>query len=293
MQSTGAKRSMEDDKVKLANKRKKVAKKSIQPLGQMVTERPTTPETTFSFLNLPGELRNRIYDAAAQSSHAFFPHTWPKPKPHHPKRPHPNRTMIRPSTNTPLPFIGLSQSCTLIRTEFRPLWLSTHRFPLFAVPGYLKAFYPVPRPALPAALRRRMASYTGPAGTLRLYVTRAGLGDVDVLRLLKHKARFPACELRLVGGLGVDAATLAAVQRIVGNENAKWKKWIKGSVVRQVRLRGEAGLLGEDTVRIVVRQEEAEPWMKDSLRRPVPEEFAKGLGLEGVGWKVEFGVDYS
>lgn len=100
------------------------------------------------------KVRNCIHEFIAEIIQRTFSSTYPK------------RGLwlegedCQPSTK-PLPFIGLTQTCTLIRKEFRLIWLATHRFPTCALNGYLNAFFPPPLRASEVDVQviQRMASY--------------------------------------------------------------------------------------------------------------------------------------
>ncbi|KAF1942128.1 hypothetical protein EJ02DRAFT_454492 [Clathrospora elynae] len=342
--SSGTKRPASGAEVKFSRKRQKTKAKANtkdMPEQAQKPEKPwaVDPDQIFRFMDLPGELRNQIYEMAAEWSKICFPHTWPKS----PKKK--SRRSFHPTSDgdddddrypppKPLPYISLTQTCSLIRTEFRPLWLSTHRFPLFVLDGYLKvffpplrkpgpikveisslishepvnalpilagfsqAFYPTPPTITPEKLRKRMISYHDPAGTLRLYITKDSLADTDMLRLLKFKIRFPNYTITPISShpLNVPDDTITTLSTLINHSNPTWLRWIKRNVVKQVRIGCAPVWSATEQVRVVVKERYAPRWMKLFSPEPSPHRSlveVLGLGEEVLGWKVNFGVDYS
>ncbi|KAF1843582.1 uncharacterized protein K460DRAFT_290651, partial [Cucurbitaria berberidis CBS 394.84] len=261
----------------------------------------------FRFLDLPGELRNRVYEIAAEWSYRCFPHTHIRDKP--PKRRGRSKSSSASSSSAeesrhlpprPLPYIGLTQTCSLIRTEFRGLWLSSHRFPLFALDGYFKAFFPTPPPASgpgpsPDTHRKRFDSYFDPAGKLRLWIRNEDVTDTDILGLLKYKARFPQYTITPVAAAytNVPEETVAFIAAIVNNSNPKWCWGIRDNVITQMRLIFSGS---SSNVRIVVKEKYAPQWMRPTLQpeNNVPEGYLESLGLDKLtGCRIVFAVDYT
>ena len=251
--------------------------------------------------NHMSELRNRIYEMAINSIDGRIAPTWPRGKPSKRKRSKPSSTSPqddgdRYQMKMPIPYLGLTQVCSLIRTEFRPMWLNTHRFPLFAVDPYLKTFFPLPTPSTD---RKRLDSYNDPSGTLHIIIRNNDLADTDILKLLKHKARYPSYNFRPIPAPHetVDEPTISSIAALINNTSPAWIKWIKGNVVTQFRLKcnwrgyADAG----KPLRVVIKERHAPAWMKPTLNadKHVPPGYLEKLGLSLVtGWKVWFGVDY-
>lgn len=121
------------------------------------------------------------------------------------------------------------------------------------------------------------------------------LRHTDILRLLKHKARFPAYTIIPIAAPSIGPDTVTSLSALLDNNNAKGQRWIKSSIVRQVRI-GGGGYAGTDhTIRVVIKERYAPDWMKAiSVYQDVrPKHLAKELGFERCGWNVDFGVDYS
>jgi hypothetical protein len=206
-----------------------------------------------------------------------------------------------PITQTrPLPYIGLTQVCSIVRTEFRPLWLSTHRFPLFALGGYFKAFFPVLRGSLRLneETRKRIKSSYDAAGTLRLWIRRDCMRGVDLLPLLKFRHRFPAYTITLVPAhQDVTMLAINSTTALINNTNATWVKYIRQHQMTQVRLEvDQHPVLPRDFMtRIVIKERYAPGWMGSSLKRKPGDVdgYKKHLGLDNLDWNVVFAVDYS
>ncbi|EDU44165.1 hypothetical protein PtrSN002B_003802 [Pyrenophora tritici-repentis] len=247
----------------------------------------------FRFMDLPGELRNRIYEFAIETSQRTFPLTHLKPKKTRGKKPEDPRPSVRP-----LPYIGLTQVCTTIRKEFRPLWLSTHRFPLFVLDDYLKVFFPTPLRASQASdeVRKRIKSYYNPAGTLRLNLDHSSKEEMDIHKLLLFQLRFPDYTLTPTAWSGLSGppnAAMLVVSAVLNNKTPKWILWLKRRVITQVRLGVNHMTMYIWHVRITVKASHFPGW-KQSCYGVVKDhdEFIEGLGLGGLGCDVRLGVVY-
>jgi hypothetical protein len=231
---------------------------------------------------------------AAEWCKRCFPVTWPKNK-----KKSKTLSSVREEDkiiwppSKPLPYLGLTQVCTVIRTEFRPLWLSTHLFPLFVLDGYLGAFFPAPLPkSANEDLRKRVEKYHDPAGTLRLWVTAETMKNADILKLLKFKLRFPAYTITPTSYNSQVSADHASLTTILTNTKPTWIKWIRTNAIKQVRVR----INGTDRYHIVVKEKYAPPWMRIAPNnRPYRYGLLESLGLNpaNLGMDVSFGVDYS
>ena len=182
--------------------------------------------------------------------------------------------------------MGLAQSCALIRSEFRPMWLSCHRVPLCSLNVYLKAFFP--------SQNGKITPYGTSGGALRIWIRNPEMTNCDILDLLKHKMRFPDCAIQLQGQPDVNERILQALQSMVDNKNFTWNKWLKGNVIKQVRVNRHAGLTW---MRFVIKERYAAPWMRETCVQNAlrVETATKDIGLDDVDktFRVSFGVDYS
>ncbi|KAH7063978.1 hypothetical protein BKA63DRAFT_428200, partial [Paraphoma chrysanthemicola] len=302
--SSASKRTLEDRQVRFARKRQKqepVVKNSLKP----VQDHDQVQDGTFRFMDLPGELRNRIYEHAVEHTHRLFPPIFVKEKPR--ARRGRSTTSCHSSfsssntapTGAPLaiPFIALTQTCTRLRSEFRPVWLATHKIPLCALDGYLKTFYPAVDPRISPEAQRRLETQFSPNASLRLWIRRGELGDVDIIRLLKHMTRFPNFKVTCQAFPDVDTVTLGSIQALIDNKNSSWISWIKNTTISQVRLLMRGFSDAGRPVRVVIKERYAPQWMKPTLNADthVPPGYVDNLGLGEVAkqWRIAFGVDYS
>ncbi|KAI4943976.1 hypothetical protein J4E91_009124 [Alternaria rosae] len=302
--SAGMKRAICNSSSEPPNKRRKAQAAAIEdtiiPEADKVSNAPwvVDPDQVFRFLDLPGELRNRIYGMAIEWSSRCFPMTHEKPKKS--RRGKAVEERAAPITQAkPLPYIGLTQVCSLIRTEFRPLWLSTHRFPLFALDGYFKAFFPVLRGGsrLNEEVRKRIESYFKTTGTLRLWVRMDCLKHVDVLPLLKFRHRFPDYTIMPESAQSnVDTLIMDSFTALMNTNHATWVRYIKQHRVTQIKLQISRYEVRPSNLpmRIVLKEKYALDWMGSGfVRLPhVVEEYKGSLGLD-PSWGVTFAVDYS
>ncbi|KAF1834066.1 hypothetical protein BDW02DRAFT_569464 [Decorospora gaudefroyi] len=295
--TAGTKRAAGNSESRLPQKRQKT-KDIPEPAKQPEHPWAVDPDQVFRFTDLPGELRNRIYEVAAEWSYRWFPPTFLKPK----KTRRGKSTSCdedRTSGREPLPHLGLTQTCTLIRTEFRPLWLSTNRFPLYVLDGYFKAFFPAPLRASQTAaeVRTRIATYYNPAGNLRLWINKVSLADIDVLQLLKFSNRFPAYKFTVKAGLPViTPKTVASITALVENKNSTWIKHIKQHIITQVRIKINDPN-DDDRLHVVIKESHAPKWAKSYLglghTRRRAKYWGASVGLGDAGWYLTVGVDYS
>jgi len=232
------------------------------------------------------ELRNRIYEIAADSSRRTFPPTHLKPK-----KSRSGKSEVRRLPLRPLPYIGLTQVCSSVRKEFRPLWLSTHCFPLYVMDGYLKVFFPAPLRASQVSeqVRERIKSYCDPAGTLRLWINHDSLDAVDIQKLLRFRLRFPDYTIRPIPACSrIPKEAVNIFSAILNIKNPKWIKWLNQHVITQVRLRTE----NRHILRVVIKASHFPGRGKFSFLVHNHEIFVKSLGLKDVGCFVNFGVEY-
>lgn len=304
-------------------KRKIIAAAKADGEGSQEHVMNAAPDKVFRFMELPGgtytpnlaltkleelhanihqELRNRIYAHAEEYSHRCFPPLYPKKsksKSQSTTRSRSSRSSALSTTNSepnlkPLPHIGLTQTNSLIRSEFRPAWLSTHKIPLSLLPTYLKAFYPPPKPNTSPSLQQKLDSQSRPNGSLRLLIRESEIPDIDIIPIIRHAARFPSFSLTCLGMPGVDAALLASIQGVLDNKTEAWTRDVREKRVTQLRLMANGR--SRARMRIVVKERWAEEWMKEGITKDdLAGEYVRSRGLEGTAefWRVAFGVEYT
>jgi hypothetical protein len=122
------------------------------------------------------------------------------------------------------------------------------------------------------------------------------LANMDVIKLLKHGARFPDTTLIVHSLPDVSAGMRASLQALISNKTERWVQALRHNKISQVRLQLNGNHNGP-AIRVVVKECYALPWMKSSLthRLAVADSYAKGLGLGDVEkvWDFIFAVDYS
>jgi hypothetical protein len=181
--------------------------------------------------------------------------------------------------------------------EFRPLWLSSHRFPLYVLNDYIKAFFPAPLRLNQTTedVKKRIASYIDPKGKLEIRVNRHDLIDMDIRPLFKFQARFPAYKLAPSNATPnlVSEDIMDSLGTLIRNNTPLWTRYIRGNLITQVRIRADSAR-NENELHIVIKEQCAPQWMKRNVHpRVVPDGYLASLGLDGVSWEVTFGVDYS
>jgi hypothetical protein len=196
----------------------------------------------------------------------------------------------------PIPFLSLTQTSTLIRSEFRPIWLSTNQIPLFAIPTYLKTFYPHPNPKASIEAHRRLATQFCPSGSLRVWIRFNELENMNMLALIKHCIRFPEFKITLHALHTINPASLASLLSLINNKNERWVQGIRTNKISQVRSFVNRTTSIRPEIRVVAKERFAPKWMKAiGVQQRPPWRFEESLGLGELAkeWKIDYGVDYS
>ncbi|OAG03850.1 uncharacterized protein CC84DRAFT_1177789 [Paraphaeosphaeria sporulosa] len=250
------------------------------------------PPRPFPFLNLPPELRNRVYELAFDITYRAFP-TSSFRKEYQLRL----FSEVRLSTKTPppIPYLGLVQSCRQIRKEFHSWWMNAHRIPLCNTNKYLRTFFP-PRPKSDTA-------YYASKGNVRIYLRRIEMPHRDLLPVIKHMLRFPQRTMEVEQVASISDPLFDGLTQLLGNKHPMWLRWIRTNVLSQVRLAPRDspphGL--QHRIILVVKEKHATPWMKTVFGAPSGADrdedafgnFLASIGLNNViGWRIDFAVDY-
>jgi hypothetical protein len=119
---------------------------------------------------------------------------------------------------------------------------------------------------------------------------------MDILRLLKLKAKLPNYKIKLTPPKGFPGQVEYGLNQLIHNDHPQWQRWIRGNRVSQVRLRTDrysTHTVGNHTIYIVVNEKWAEDWMKPGLRTQMPNDFLATVGLDRiVHWYFSFSVNY-
>jgi hypothetical protein len=254
----------------------------------------------FRFLELPGgkflvlkkkiitdlflELRNRIYEFAAEVTRKEWPNLPTRSSVRPKRRKLPESETHLKTERSIFPFLGLTQTCTDIRSEFRGWWMESHCIPLCELERYISVFLPI----LPKKDRKRHESYFKTTGRVTIRVRNDELEDVDILRLLKLKARLPNYTVLFRHLANVDESVIFGLLQFVCHANPKWLRWIRANVITQVRL-------CKSVVHIVVREQWAQDWMKPCTKsNQASAAFRTAFGLDRiVHWDFVFSVSYA
>ncbi|KAF2035197.1 hypothetical protein EK21DRAFT_96967 [Setomelanomma holmii] len=303
--SMGTKRALGTGQVRSARKRQRNKQQPAPDIEPHVVDDLDGEELqgqVFRFMDLPGELRNRVYEYAIGITQRTFPLKLAMEKPKVRRGRYRDLStsssgLAHTGNTIDIPWIGLTQACSLLRAEFRPAWLSTHKVPLCAMDGYLKAFFPTIDPYVSIEARKRFESYSSTSASFCVWVRKEELFDADIVKLLKHMIRFPDIAVTCHAFPTVNEVTLNAIQALLSNKNATWIKWIKNNTISQVRLMMRRCADADSPVRIVVKERYAPQWMRPTLNADtrIPDGYVESLGLGEVakGRKIAFGVDYA
>ncbi|KAF2714223.1 hypothetical protein K504DRAFT_462651 [Pleomassaria siparia CBS 279.74] len=278
------------------------SKKRVRDQGEEEAQAPATApakrlrkEDIFPFLELPAELQNRIYELAIEITAS----SWPvirdsKAEKRERKRASKSSSSSDSASESPalprLPFLGLTQTCTKIRVEFRGWWMENHRIPLCTLDRYLSTFYPLP----PLKNRHRFQAYVKTAGQLKVWLRQSEFENKDILRLLKLKVRLPNYTIIFQHGFDVKASEARGLSELINNKNPVWLRWIRSRIITQVRT--TTGRRRND-LDIVVRAQHAPAWMHALVPyaepRPETSRLAKELGIDQLShWTPRFAVCY-
>ncbi|OAL48044.1 hypothetical protein IQ07DRAFT_656487 [Pyrenochaeta sp. DS3sAY3a] len=197
----------------------------------------TEPPKKLSLLSLSPELRNCIYSHAAHEP-LFF--TYPQNGKATHKRQFEKDPLNPRKKLTTIPFLGLTQTCILLRTEFRPLWLATHRVAFSCIPGYMRAFYPDDiTSVMPSHILTRLESFHDTRCILQLWFRIDDLNDGSIMPLLKFRVRYPETKIMINNG---DAGDLDPQNHIgyltwfLNTSGEELDSWIRRKGIMDVRL---------------------------------------------------------
>ncbi|KAF2264032.1 hypothetical protein CC78DRAFT_533482 [Lojkania enalia] len=244
---------------------------------QTVTKR-LRKEQIFRFLDLPQEIQNWIYEIAVEDT----TRTWPlKPiSPIFNRKP----TAARNNDKGPprvYPYLGLTQTCTKIRSEFRGWWMEGHRVLLTELDKYLSVFYRHP----PRKDRYRHEAYMNTDGKLRVILV-SGVRYLNILRLIKFSIKFPKYVITFEATPVFSQEVIRGWQALLDNRNLQWVKWVRGNALSDVRLM-------DSRLVLVFHAKHARPWMHPTLSRRIPDGFLQEAGLDKIPyWNFDTAVNY-
>jgi hypothetical protein len=166
------------------------------------------------------------------------------------------------------------------------MWMDAHRIPLCAIDRYLSAFFPSP-PRGEHALER-FRSFSNPAGSLRIFLRAEDCTNRELLRLVRHKMRFPDFTITFESLHSLLAAQANEFGALLKNNHPEWVRLVRSNGVSQVRV---VRVVNGCLFRIVMKEKVAPLWMRMTLMSRVPEGYPATLGLDG--FQIKFAVDYS
>jgi hypothetical protein len=136
-----------------------------------------------------------------------------------------------------------------------------------------------------------LRSQTTSVSSLRIWIRTDELKDAEITRLIRHVIRFPDACITFHALPGVPASTIYHLNMLVNNRHERWVAEIRSHKITQVRVQ-------DQTARIVVAERWAPQWMRPLAIGAPPsdeDELTEALGLAGLGlgWSMQYGIDYS
>jgi hypothetical protein len=128
---------------------------------------------------------------------------------------------------------------------------------------------------------------------MRIWIRTSELRDIDILRVLKHAARFPEFTFSVSGGPDVSAEALESIHALLSIKTPRWIQGVRSNKISAVRVHIKGLYIAGPTINVVVKERYALAWMKRA--GPTMKGYAELLGLEKVAktWTLRFAVDYS
>ncbi|KAH7080840.1 hypothetical protein FB567DRAFT_113988 [Paraphoma chrysanthemicola] len=260
----------------------------FQPSHSVLTSAARTrdlirSEDAFRFLDLPGELRNRIYQLVDVTPGLV---TLAIPA-------NPRIRRIRGtgySSRLQLRGLALTQVCREIRGEFRPLLLRDVVVSLRDIEMYVHAFVEQPK----MNYRRAFGLFHDKIGIIQISLS--SYSEVDVLYLLRLKARHPDSRIKLCPHAGYGKIS-SLCERFFNNSNQKWKSWICNGTISQVRLRISSPVDRFSSTclffYIVFRTHRIPHWIEELglTKASASKEILASIGLDTPDTRVEFGLN--
>jgi hypothetical protein len=259
----------------------------------------------FRFLDLPAELRNRIYKFTMEGvSRTAISRNRPTDAPGSRRRNFRRLRGVAYSTNKlrMSPFLGLLQICQAIRSEYRPWYIGQSPMYVSNMQIYFHVF--IERPKL--NWKRAYDIFHESLQSIGIVLSRCEY--VDLLPLLRLKARHPSTNIEVAGG--GDQLLSRGVEPFrhvfIDNQNKTWLSWINTGAMTQARLtiRDPFWPLGAFIfIHVVLRRRSAEKWEAER-QRDERQEVGKKVqplhdiqlweleekNLRGVGLQVSFGI---
>jgi hypothetical protein len=181
-------------------------------------------------------------------------------------------------------FLGLTQSCRQVRSEFRMWWLSTTTVLLCDVQPYFRAFIETPRTPMKEAFKTFQAA----GGSLRI---RGSLcSEVDLVPMLKLKAIHPEIHISFEWEKGPLERCSKPFDSILTNRNSTWLRWITSGTLKVARVTLRSG--PRLYIRLVLRKQHLDTWLgphQGSSHRISHGDLVK-VGLPTDQWNIVLGI---
>lgn len=155
----------------------------------------------------------------------------------------------------PLLLLSLTHVCRQLRAEFRSLRLKSLTGLLRDVQVYVYSFIEKPKTYWVGAFQ----SFYQSVGIICIRIS--ACGDIEILPLLRFKARHPACQIRSVFQPRYEKHA-AACTLLVDNQNPQWLRWVVNGTMKQVRLIVDSPMVtvGCVLLHLVLRRLEMSKW---------------------------------
>jgi hypothetical protein len=215
--------------------KRKASEPTKTPSLTMTKRQATNKTDYFRFLDLPAELRNRIYkitmeDAPREAISRNRSTEAPGFRKHSFRR----LRGVAYSTNKLKmpPFLGLLQTCQTIRSEYHPWYIGQPPMYIADIQIYFHVF--IERPKL--NWKKAYDIFHESLQSIKIVLSRCEY--VDLLPLLRLKARHPSTNIELERGSEAFLSQGVEPFRhvVIDNQDETWLHWINTGAMTQARL---------------------------------------------------------
>jgi hypothetical protein len=224
------------------------------------------------------EIQNHIYGYVAEYSYRHWSYL---------SKPASEREVVTGDRKgyTILPYMALTHTCCKIRSDFRPMWLSTHQIPFEVMPSYLRAFFPRYSPRKRRSARQKSSFAVAKTGRLRVWARVGKINFRNFMRLLRHRVQYLKHTITCHTITSTHSSALQWLEQIINNTNPVLMQWIKANKIQKVEIGGNSygSWSASKTLHISMKPSYEESWMSTPNTSPEYLENLERLGLPSEG----------